>query len=220
MEPEYRAAGRFVDSESPRVVEFARAASAGAQDTTGAVLRLYSAVRDEILYDPYVDWTDPNVFRASAVLSEKRGFCVGKACLLAACARALGVPSRLGFADVKNHKTSPRLYERMKTDVFRWHAYCELQLSGKWVKATPAFNAGLCERLGVKPLEFDGRTDSLFQPFDNAGRKHMEYVLDRGTFADVPFETISADFRANYAALFGEERLAGDFQNEAVAASS
>jgi hypothetical protein len=127
---------------------------------------------------------------------------------------------RLGFADVKNHMTSPRLYERMRTDVFRWHAYCELFLDGKWVKATPAFNASLCERLGVKPLEFDGRTDSLFQPFDRTGRKHMEYVRDRGTFPDVPFETILADFRANYAALFGQDRLAGDFQAEAVATTS
>ena len=216
---EYRAPGRFVDSDSPQLTAFARAASAGGKDATDAVLRLYRAVRDEILYDAYVDWTDPNVFRASAVLAAKRGFCVGKACLLAACARVLGVPSRLGFADVRNHMTSPRLYERMKTDMFRWHAYCDLHLSGKWVKATPAFNASLCERLGVKPLAFDGWTDSLFQPFDNAGRKHMEYVVDRGTFADVPFETILADFRAHYAALFGEERLAGDFQAEAVAAS-
>ncbi len=216
---EYRAPGRFVDSNSPQVIAFAGAASAGATEATDAMLRLYSAVRDEILYDAYVDWTDPNAFRASSVLAAKRGFCVGKACLLAASARVLGVPSRLGFADVRNHMTSPRLYERMKTDVFRWHAYCELQLSGKWVKATPAFNASLCERLGVKPLEFDGWTDSLFQPFDNAGRKHMEYVVDRGTFADVPFETILADFRAHYAALSAEDRLAGDFQSEAVAAS-
>ena len=216
---QYLAPGRFVDSDSPRVIEFARIASAGAKDATDAALQLYSIVRDEILYDAYVDWTDPNVFRASAVLAEKRGFCVGKACLLAACARVLGVPSRLGFADVRNHMTSPRLYERMKTDVFRWHSYCELHLGGKWVKATPAFNASLCERLGVKPLIFDGHTDSLFQPFDSTGRKHMEYVVDRGTFADVPFEAILADFRANYAALANAERLAGDFQSEAVAAT-
>jgi transglutaminase-like putative cysteine protease len=217
---EYLAPGRFVDSDAPQVIEFARAASAGAKDAADAVLQLYSAVRDQMLYDAYVDWTDPNVFRASAVLAAKRGFCVGKACLLAASARVLGVPSRLGFADVRNHMTSPRLYERMKTDVFRWHAYCDLHLSGKWVKATPAFNATLCERLGLKPLAFDGWTDSLFQPFDNAGRKYMEYVVDRGTFPDVPFEIIVADFRAHYAALFGEGRLAGDFQSEAVAASS
>ena len=74
----------------------------------------------------------------------------------------------------------------------------------------------ICDVLGVKPLEFDGRTDSLFQPFDNAGRRHMEYVVDRGTFPDVPFENILADFRANYAAMSAEDRLAGDFQAEAV----
>jgi transglutaminase-like putative cysteine protease len=217
---QYLAPGRFVDSDCPEVIEFARTMSAGANGATDAMLRLYCAVRDAILYDPYVDWTDANVFRASAVLAAKRGFCVGKASVLAACARVLGVPSRLGFADVKNHMTSPRLYERMKTDVFRWHSYCELHLDGKWVKATPAFNASLCERLGLEPLAFDGRTDSLFQPFDTAGRKHMEYVVDRGTFADVPFEIILADFRANYAALSARDRLAGDFQSEAVAAGS
>src|SRR5438477_11876910 len=106
---EYLAPGRFVDSDSPRVIAFARAAGTAAKDATDAVLRLYSAVRDDVLYDAYVDWSDPNIFRASAVLAEKRGFCVGKACLLAACARVLGVPSRLGFADVRNHLTSPRL---------------------------------------------------------------------------------------------------------------
>src|SRR5262249_19970524 len=217
IEREYLEPGRFADSDAPDVIEFAHRAAAGA---TGfdAALRLYSAVRDEILYDAYVDWTDPNVFRASTVLARKRGFCVGKACLLAASGWVLGVPSRLGFADVKNHMTSPRLYERMKTDVFRWHAYCELHLDGKWVKATPAFNASLCERLRLKPLEFDGKADSLFQAFDRTGRKHMEYVSDRGTFAGVPFETIVADFRAHYAAMSGADRLTGDFQAEAVAA--
>jgi transglutaminase-like putative cysteine protease len=213
---EYLAPGRFVDSDSPRIVEFARGATQGARDELDAVLRLYSAVRDGILYDAYVDWSDPRVFRASEVLAAKRGFCVGKASVLAACARSLGVPSRMGFADVKNHMTSPKLYERMKTDVFRWHAYCELHLDGKWVKATPAFNASLCERLGLKPLEFDGRTDSLFQPFDRSGHKYMEYVADRGAFADVPFDVILADFRAHYGALLG---LSGDFQTEAVASA-
>src|ERR1700680_1574858 len=115
---EYLAPGRFVDSDAPQVVEFARAASAGAKDAADAVLRLYSTVRDEMLYDAYVDWTDPNVFRASAVLAAKRGFCVGKACLLVASARVLGVPSRLGFSDVRNHMTSPRLYGGLENGVF------------------------------------------------------------------------------------------------------
>ena len=110
-----------------------------------------------------------------------------------------------------------RLYDLVKTDTFMWHSYTELYLSGRWVKATPAFDRALCERAGIKPLDFDGKTDSLFQPFDQAGRRHMEYLRDRGTFADVPFDVIRADFIANYPILMGSEGIAGDFHAEAVA---
>jgi len=215
-EPEYLAPGQFIDSDHPEVIAFARAAVAGAPGATAGILQLYRVVRDDIIYDPYVDFSDSAHFRASGVLRAGRGFCIGKAALLAAAARILGVPARVGYADVRNHMTSPRLYERMKTDVFRWHSYAELWLDGAWVKATPAFNSALCHRLDLVPLEFDGRVDSLFQPFDRSGRRHMEYLTDRGTFADVPFDTLMADFRVHYPMLTGG--MAGDFQAEAVAA--
>jgi transglutaminase-like putative cysteine protease len=208
--------GVFVDSNSPTIVAFARTATAAAQGEMDAVLRLYQSVRDAIRYDPYVDFSLAANFKASAVVSAGRGFCVGKASVLAACARVLGVPARLGFADVRNHLTSPRLQQLMQTDVFRWHAYTELYLAGKWVKATPAFNASLCERVGLRPLEFDGREDSLFHEFDRAGRRHMEYVLDRGSFADVPIERITADFKVYYPHLMSGRRCEGDFASEAT----
>ena len=85
------------------------------------------------------------------------------------------------------------------------------------MKATPAFDSALCERARIKPLDFDGETNSLFQPFDPAGRRHMEYLSDRGTFADVPFDTIQADFTAAYPGLMRSDGLAGDFRSEAVA---
>jgi transglutaminase-like putative cysteine protease len=209
--------GVFVDSNSPTIVAFARTATAAAQDEMDAVLRLYQTVRDAIRYDPYVDFSLAASFKASAVVSAGRGFCVGKASVLAACARVLGVPARLGFADVRNHLTSPRLRELMQTDVFRWHAYTELYLAGKWVKATPAFNASLCDRVGLRPLEFDGREHSLFHEFDRAGRRHMEYVLDRGSFADVPFERITADFKIYYPHLMSGRQCEGDFASEVTA---
>jgi transglutaminase-like putative cysteine protease len=209
--------GVFVDSNSPTIVAFARAASMGAQDPMDAVLRLYRTVRDAIRYDPYVDFGLPASFQASAVVSAGRGFCIGKAAVLAACARVVEVPARVGFADVRNHLTSPRLLELMQTDVFRWHGYTELYLAGKWVKATPAFNASLCDRVGVPPLDFDGRADSLFHAFDRAGRRHMEYVLDRGSFADVPFERISADFKVYYPQLMSGRPSDGDFASEVTA---
>jgi transglutaminase-like putative cysteine protease len=216
-EAEFLKPTRFIDSDAANIGEFARAAITGERDDVGRVVALYRAVRESVLYDPYVDASNPASYRASAILALGRGFCVGKASLLAAAARAAGVPARVGYADVRNHMTSPRLLELLGTDVFRWHSYADLYVDGRWVKATPAFNAWLCERLGVSALEFDGRNDSLFQQFDRSGRRHMEYLLDRGTFADVPFELIRDDFREHYPALLAKAGLSGDFQAEAVA---
>jgi transglutaminase-like putative cysteine protease len=175
------------------------------------VLRLYQTVRDEIIYDPYVDLSDPANFRASGVLAAGRGFCIGKAALLAAAARADGIPARVGFADVKNHLTTPRLAETMGSDLFIYHGFTELEIEGRWVKATPAFNLALCKRFRVKPLEFDGRADSVFHPFDEDDRRHMEYLRDRGSFADVPVEEIQAAFRETYPRLY---RLGADAARE------
>lgn len=216
---EFLDAGRFIDSDAPQVIDFARSIAGDGGNETERVLRLFREIRDEIIYDPYVDLTDPENYRAGAMLERKRGFCIGKAALLAACARVIGVPARVGYADVRNHLTSPRFYEYIKSDVFIWHSYADIFLSGSWVKATPAFDLALCERVGLKPLDFDGRTDSLFHPFDRAGRRHMEYLTDRGTFADVPVEVIQADFRDAYPMLMEQRGLAGDFHAEAVAAS-
>src|SRR5215813_14168360 len=214
---QYLSSARFIDSDAPDVVAFARTASAGSNSDLDKVQRLYGAVRDGIAYDPYVNFSDPVNFRASGVLAARRGFCVGKAALLAACCRAVGIPARVGYADVRNHMTSPKLYARIKTDVFIWHSYAEPFVAGRWVKATPAFDAALCARVGIAPLAFDGRTDSLFHPFDRAGRRHMEYLKDRGTFGDVPFDTIQSDLRAAYPRLMSSHGLAGDFHAEALA---
>jgi transglutaminase-like putative cysteine protease len=211
---------RFIDSDAPGVREFARIAIAGARDDVGRVIALYRAVRENVLYDPYVDVSSPASYRGSEILALGRGFCVGKASVLAAVARAAGVPARVGYADVRNHMTSPRLHQLLGTDIFRWHSYTDLYVDGRWVKATPAFNASLCDRLGVSVLEFDGRSDSLFQQFDRSGRRHMEYLYDWGTFADVPFELILDDFRRHYPALLSKSGLSGDFQAEAVADES
>jgi hypothetical protein len=83
-----------------------------------------------------------------------------------------------------------------------YHGYTELHLDGKWVKATPAFNLSLCKRFRVKPLEFDGASDSIFHPYDEDDRRHMEYVHWRGEYADVPAEDIKRVFRETYPELF------------------
>lgn len=193
---------RFLDSDSPRVRSFAARAVAGAASDLEKSVALYYAVRDGIRYDPYAVRTDPAEYQASTVAALSAAFCIQKAILLGAAARAIGVPSRLGFADVRNHLTSAKLRSTMGSDLFVYHGFTELHLEGKWVKATPAFNLELCRRFGVRPLEFDGRSDSIFHEFDAENRRHMEYVRERGSFAEFPFEEVMIAFRQEYPALF------------------
>jgi transglutaminase-like putative cysteine protease len=213
----YLTPGSFIDSDSRQIIAFVDQAIEGTSDIRDAVLRLYYTIRDTVIYDPYVNFTDPANYRASGVLTRGRGFCIGKSALLAASGRVIGVPARVGYADVRNHLTSPRLYQMTKTDIFIWHSYTELYLPDRWIKATPVFDLALCKRVGLKPLEFDGKTDSLFQPFDQAGRRHMEYLKDRGAFADVPFDAIQTEFLKTYPGLMAGGGLTGDFKTEAVA---
>ena len=194
---DYLKPGRFIDSDHPAVIAYARQKAVGQTDRERAV-SLYYAVRDDIRYNPFQNFMVDDAFRGSVALQRGEGWCVPKAALLAACARVVGIASRVGFADVKNHLTSPELTRKMGTDLFVFHGYTDLLLEGKWVKATPAFNLGLCTRFRVKPLEFDGMEDSIFHPFDQDNRKHMEYVNDRGNYADVPVELIKRTFKQTY----------------------
>ena len=199
---QYLSSARYIDSEHPAVSAFAKQHALGKNPREKAVA-LYYAVRDKIRYNPFLDFSRPEAFRASAVLEAGEGFCVGKASLLAACARAAGIEARVGFADVKNHLTTPRLAETMGSDLFVYHGYTDLGIDGRWVKATPAFNLALCTRFRVKPLEFDGRADSIFHPFDQDERRHMEYLRDRGVFTDVPVDEIQRAFREAYPKFYG-----------------
>ena len=189
--------GRFIDSAHPKVIEFSHEHAKGASDLEKAVA-LYYAVRDGVRYHPYQNFLLDDAYRGSVCLERRIGWCVSKAALLAACARVQGIPARVAFADVKNHLTTPELTAKMGTDLFVFHGYTELFLEGKWVKATPAFNLALCTRFRVKPLEFDGRNDSIFHPFDEDNRRHMEYVRERGSFADVPADEIKRVFTETY----------------------
>lgn len=213
----YLTPGVFVDSDAPSIVEFSREVCGEETDEVAKALRLYYAVRDTIVYTPYFDFRAEDTYRASACLARRAGFCVAKAALLAAAARVAGIPARVGYADVRNHLCTPRLRALMGTDIFYYHSYAELYLR-KWVKATPAFDRTLCERFGVRTLEFDGLTDSLMHPYNDRGHRHMEYLRDRGALADVPVAEIMETFAREYPG-FGRqeaEAAATQFRDEAA----
>lgn len=213
----------FIDSDNSEVIRFAQQAIGQTTDQKEQAIKLYYAVRDEFRYDPYRIQFTPNGLKASAVIKQGYGYCVSKAVLLAAAGRAVGIPTRLGFADVKNHLSSEKLKQVMQSDVFSWHGYTEFYLDNKWVKATPAFNKLLCDKTGIKPLEFDGENDSVFHEFDQAGNKHMEYLKDHGPFDDLPFQKIADAYKKQYpmfAKLLEQQaelNIEGQFDEEASA---
>ncbi len=180
---------------------FAKEHRGAKADPRSRAVALYYAVRDRFRYDPYKIELTAEGLSASHVLEVGHGWCVSKAVLLAAVCRADGIPARMGFADVRNHLSTERMRQTMKTDVFYWHGYTAILLDGQWLKATPAFNLSLCEKFRLKPLEFDGTADSIYHPFDLAGNRHMEYLNFRGEMADVPVDDIRATFAEFYPAL-------------------
>lgn len=203
----------ILNSNHPDVQRFAREHGVGGSPTEAAI-GLYYAIRDGVRYEPYEASLTTEGLSASCALKTRKGWCVSKAVLLSACCRVLEIPARLGFADVRNHLSTERLRQTMKTDVFYWHGYSSIFLEGQWVKATPAFNVELCEKFGLRPLEFDGKEDSIYHPFDTTGNKHMEYLNYRGEFADVPLQAMLDTFQAEYPDM-DQWTQSGDFEAEA-----
>lgn len=167
--------------------------------------KLYLKVRDGFFYNPYKIVLNPNALKLSYLITKKEGYCIEKSIILAGLARALGIPSRLGFANVKNHLGTEKIERILGTNVLVFHGYCELYLENKWVKATPAFNKELCYKFGVEPLEFNGLEDSIFQPYSSEGKLFMEYLKDHGTFEDMPFELFKNEFYAYYGHLINQK---------------
>lgn len=165
---------------------------------------IYYLVRDKIKYNPYTFLDGSESLSAGYAAMKKEAFCIPKSALMVALCRKHGIPARIGLADVRNHLSSPKLLEYLKTDYFTMHAYTEVLLGGCWVRSTPVFNKKLCEKFGVIPLEFDGVTDSMLHPMTADGRKHMEYIVDHGVFADVPVKLIMENFQKYYPHLMAE----------------
>jgi transglutaminase-like putative cysteine protease len=210
--PEHLAPATFVDSDHPQVIAYAKAHTEPDQSPTEKAAALFKAVRDGFRYNPYVLHFGEDDMKASSVLGRTEGHCVDKANVYAAVCRAVGIPSRLHFVNVRNHIGTSRLEEFLQSNVLVYHGYAEVWLEGKWRIATPAFNRELCEHLGVAPLEFDGINDALFQEYaapDESGkeRRFMEYLHDHGHFADLPREDFLTAIRAYYGHLFNSEGL-------------
>jgi transglutaminase-like putative cysteine protease len=216
--PDFLCPTEYFDFDRQAVRDFAYEAVREAVDEKAKAVALFYAVRDAIRYDPYSISLEPGPYRASNVLETRRAYCLPKANLLIACARAVGIPAGIGLSDVLNHLCTERLRRMMGgRELFLHHGYAVLYIADRWVKAAPAFNIELCEKFDVLPTEFDGVQHALFQPVDALGRDHMEYLTDHGVWSDFPLDRIAGDFRDYYPASIydAEARAAVDAQIEA-----
>ena len=194
----YLSATEFIDKDVESIRTLAESLRQGSGQSTSVAL--FDWVRDEIRYDPRCAKDPREQYRASAILERRSGYCVQKAVLLAALGRAVGIPARLGFADVRNHKTPEWMLELMGTDLFVFHGYTEFYLDGGWLKATPAFDRASAAKAGALLVELDGSNDAMLHPVDPEGHPYIEYIRSRGSYADVPVDEIQKTFLEVYGA--------------------
>jgi len=201
---QYLSSTEIIDSDNQSIIDYAADVLRNTDgDPVSKAIKLYYAVRDVIWYDPYLPFYRPEHYRASHVLKKGRAFCIGKASLLCALGRVCGIPSRVGFATVRNHLATRQLIEFLGTDLFVYHGFVEFYLEDKWVKATPAFNIELCRKHRILPLEFNGREDSIFHPFNADKKQFMEYIDVHGSYADIPVDEIVIGWEK----IYGKNRV-------------
>jgi len=201
---EYLKATKFLDFNKNRVRNTAYQIVRDATEDKEKAIGLFYWVRDQIKYNQFGFYMMPANFKASVTIRRKNGFCVSKAVLLSALARAVNIPAKIHLADIINHKTPQKIIDWMKTEIFHFHGYSELFLSGKWVKATPVFDRKTSQKGGYPLVDFDGESDALLDPYDEEGNLFVEYVKDRGSFADLPYQKIKTVFNREYAEVIEE----------------
>ena len=190
----------FLDFHKKRVKETAIEITKDLKEDKEKAIALFYWVQNKIKYNMFTYYPKIKAnLKASVTLRRRNGYCMSKATLLSTFARAVGIPARIHMVDIINHKISKRVINLMGTNAFHCHAYSEINLSGKWVKATPVFDKETSIKGGFLPIiEFDGENDALFAPFDEEGNIFVEYIGDWGSYADVPIDKINQIFSEKY----------------------
>lgn len=205
---EYLQPTEFLDFDKKRVYEKAFEITKDLKTDKEKAVALFYWVRNTLKYNAYSYYPKIRAnLKASVTMRRKNGFCMSKAVTLSALARSIGIPARIHMVDIINHKISQRFKDMMGTNAFHCHAYSELYLDGKWVKAAPVFDVKTCEKGKFFPMvEFDGEHDALFAPYDTEGNIFVEYIGDWGIYSDVPIEKIVEIFTEKYPTWFGSDK--------------
>ena len=181
-----------IDCDNKLIRDKAQELVKGQQGVPDRAKSLFYFVRDEIKYNLFVRSDKPEYYKASRTLQEGEGFCVQKAILFVALARALGLPARLHIAAIRNHQVPDKVKQLMGGNLFPTHGYAEIYIDDRWVKVAPTFDRRTCEKNRLPTVEFDGMHDAILPACIQNGEPYIEYVEDRGHYDDLPFDKIVA----------------------------
>jgi transglutaminase-like putative cysteine protease len=187
----YLRATPTIDADHGNIMEAAARLTTGCSSDQQRAVKLFYFVRDTIRYNIDMISVFIEDFRASRILEWGKGYCVQKAVLFAALGRASGIPSRLMFAKISNHKVPSHILQMMGSNLFPRHGYNQFFLGGRWVSAAATFDKELCERNGLPTVEFDGKNDAVLPERDLRGEPYIEYVEKFTPRDDLPFEWIA-----------------------------
>lgn len=178
----YLKPGRYVDSDSPLVMEKAKEITRGCLSDKEKAIKIHQYVRDlpfDIIggFRMLLSGKD----KASDFIKEERGFCMHKAAAFVALCRASDIPARIIF-EIVECPDKPFFPEKMRKMYGKrpqpWHSGEEVYLNGKWIKADCTVDREQGEKHGRKVLEFDGIHD-LFTV-------EGPVLKERGSAADMP----------------------------------
>ncbi len=197
---DHLAGSDLFEIDHPRIRQMVEPLVEAATDEADLARRVFELARDSVGYNPYVNFSQREHYRATAILEQGRGYCVQKAVLLVTLARAVGIPARLVFVDMRNHRAPQHLIDILGSNLFTWHSYGRLYVDGQWLDATPAFDRAICEEHDLPLVEFDGRRSAIFPATDHKGRRYVEYIQQHGVYDDVPLDPIMAAWESVYGA--------------------
>ena len=180
-----------IDSEDKNIIETATRLTEHCPRDEEKAVKLFYFVRDSIPYSIFMISVFIEDFRASRILEWGKGYCVQKAVLLTALGRAAGVPVRLAFAKIANHKAPRHITDKLGTNVFPRHGYNQFFLEGRWLSCAATFNKDLCEKNGLPTVEFDGKKDAILPENDLKGEPYIEYLEKFPAEQDLPFDWIA-----------------------------
>lgn len=188
----------FIDLTAPAIQRVATSLDFEALPDAERAMKVFRFVRDQIRYQ-FMAKATPGEYVATRTLADGQGFCVQKAVLACALGRAVGVPTAIVLADLRDRSLPERVVEAIGTDVMFHHGLNAFYVGGAWRIADASLSEDLVIRKRYRQVDFDGTEDAVLAPTTLDGRPHAEYRTIHGIYADLPFEQMARAFELAYA---------------------